>query len=181
MKITEEYAMHIARDAYFWGLPLVNVYNKRLAAAKSTQLAYAGPVPSAPLNRLVMLTDYVAADERIVACPNQDVAYGGGSVSLELTPVVIQVPDFGDRFWVYQAVDTMFLEKTWRPHPKLCDFTRGYSTRGDSARARVSGIKRSNLMRGWVNRDSGSFRSVTRIIGTLRRDECIADLVQRNA
>ena len=85
MKITEEYAMHIARDAYFWGWPLVNVYNKRLAAAKSTQLAYAGPVPSAPLNRLVMLTDYVAANERIVACPNQDVAYGGGSVGLELT------------------------------------------------------------------------------------------------
>ena len=106
VKITEEYAMHIARDAYFWGWPLVNVYNKRLAAARSTQLAYAGPVPSAPLNRLVMLTDYVAADERIVACPNQDVAYGGGSVGLELTPVVIQVPDFGDRFGVYQAVDT---------------------------------------------------------------------------
>ena len=105
VKITEEYARHVARDAYFWGWPLVNVYNKRLAAAKSTQLAYAGPVPSAPLNRLVMLTDYVAADERIVACPNQDV-YGGGSVGLELTPVVIQVPDFGDRFWVYQAVDT---------------------------------------------------------------------------
>ena len=44
-----------------------------------------------------MLTDYVAADERIVACPNQDVAYGGGSVGLELSPVVLQVPDFGTR------------------------------------------------------------------------------------
>ena len=52
-----------------------------------------------------MLTDYVAADERIVACPNQDVVYGGGSLGLEKTPVVIQVPDFGDRFWVYQAAD----------------------------------------------------------------------------
>ena len=52
-----------------------------------------------------MLTDYVAAEERIVACPNQDVVYGGGSLGLEQSPVVIQVPDFGDRFWVYQAVD----------------------------------------------------------------------------
>ena len=78
VKITEENAMHMARDAYFWGWPLVNVYNKRLAAAKSTQLAYAGPVPSASLNRLVMLTDYVAADERIILVPeDQDVAYGG--------------------------------------------------------------------------------------------------------
>ena len=75
------------------------------AAEQSKELAYAGPVPAAPLNRLVMLTDYVAADERIVACPNQDVVYGGGSLGLDQSPVVIQVPDFGERFWVYQVVD----------------------------------------------------------------------------
>src|SRR5688572_3877758 len=103
VKITEEYARHVARDAFFWAWPLVNVYNKRLAAEKSKELAYAGPVPSAPLNRIVMLTDYVAAEERIVACPNQDLVYGGGSLGLDQSPVVIQAPDFGDRFWVYQA------------------------------------------------------------------------------
>jgi len=53
-----------------------------------------------------MLTDYVAPEERIVACPNQDVVYGGGSLALEQSAVVVQVPDFGDRFWVFQAVDT---------------------------------------------------------------------------
>jgi hypothetical protein len=105
VKITKEYAKHVARDAFFWAWPLVNVYNKRLGAEQSTELAYAGPVPAAPLNRIVMLMDYVAADERIVACPNQDVVYGGGSLGLERSPVVVQVPDFGDRFWVYQAVD----------------------------------------------------------------------------
>jgi hypothetical protein len=47
----------------------------------------------------------VAPDERSVACPNQDVVYGVGSLALDLSPVVIQVPDFGDRFWVYQIVD----------------------------------------------------------------------------
>jgi hypothetical protein len=52
-----------------------------------------------------MLTDYVAPDERLVACPNQDVVYGAGALALDLSPVVVQVPDFGDRFWVYQAVD----------------------------------------------------------------------------
>lgn len=105
VKITEEYAKHVARDAFFWAWPLINIYNKRLVAEKSKELAYAGPVPAAPLNRIVMLTDYVAPDERIVACPNQDVVYGGGSLGLEKSPVVIQAPDFGDRFWVYQAVD----------------------------------------------------------------------------
>jgi hypothetical protein len=105
VKITKEYAKHVARDAFFWAWPLVDIYNRRLQAEKSKELAYAGPVAAAPLNRIVMLTDYIAPDERIVACPNQDVAYGVGSLGLEKSPVVIQVPDFGDRFWVYQAVD----------------------------------------------------------------------------
>ena len=60
----------------------------------------------APLNRLTMLTDYIAPEERLVACPNQDVVYGAGLLALDTSPVVIQVPDFGDRFWVYQVVDT---------------------------------------------------------------------------
>src|SRR5262245_36779714 len=105
VKITEDYAKLVARDAFFWAWPLVNIYNKRRSAEQSKELAYAGPVPAAPLNRLVMLTDYVASDERLVACPNQDVAYGGGSLGLDRSSVVIQVPDFGDRFWVYQVVD----------------------------------------------------------------------------
>jgi hypothetical protein len=60
---------------------------------------------AAPLNRLGMLTDYIDPSERIVACPNQDVAYGAGILALDQSPVVIQVPDFSSRFWVYQIVD----------------------------------------------------------------------------
>jgi hypothetical protein len=105
VKFTEEYARHVARDTFFWAWPMINVFNKRRAAEAAKGLAYAGPVPAAPLNRLVMLTDYVAAGERVVACPDQDVVYGGGSIGLDQSHVVIQVPDFGDRFWMYQAVD----------------------------------------------------------------------------
>ena len=106
VKITEEYAKLVGRDAYFWAWPLAGVYNRRLGAAANTEIAYAGPLPAAPLNRLAMLTDYVAPEERLVACPNQDVVYGGGSLALEQSAVVMQVPDFGDRFWVYQVTDT---------------------------------------------------------------------------
>jgi hypothetical protein len=52
-----------------------------------------------------MLSDYIAPEQRLNPCPNQDVVYGVGVLALDLSPVVIQVPDFGDRFWVYQAVD----------------------------------------------------------------------------
>jgi hypothetical protein len=104
-KITEEYATLVARDAYFWAWPLVNLYSRRLATAKVPQIVMAGPLPAAPLNRLGMLTDYIEPGERGVACPNQDVVYGTGSLALDASPVVIQVPDFGNRFWVYQVVD----------------------------------------------------------------------------
>jgi hypothetical protein len=105
VKITEEYAKLVARDAYFWAWPMVNIYNRRQAFKDVKDFVMAGPVPTAPLNRVAMLTDYISPDERIVACPNQDVVYGAGSIALDVSPVVIQVPDFGNRFWVYQVVD----------------------------------------------------------------------------
>lgn len=68
-------------------------------------MAYVGPLPQSPLNTFAMLTDYIAPEQRSVACPNQDVVYGAGFAALDISPVVVQVPDFGDRFWVYQIVD----------------------------------------------------------------------------
>jgi hypothetical protein len=105
VKITEAYAAHVARDAFFWAWPLVNMYNRRLAFSKMTEQRYVGPLLEAPLNRLTMLMDYVDPEERNVACPNQDVVYGLGMIALDVSPVVVQVPDFGDRFWIYQIVD----------------------------------------------------------------------------
>ncbi len=105
VKITEAYARHVGRDAYFWAWPMVNIYNRRLHFGAIKKTVRAGPLMQAPLNQLAMLTDYVSPEERSVACPNQDVVYGIGSLALDISPVVVQVPDFGDRFWVYQVVD----------------------------------------------------------------------------
>jgi hypothetical protein len=105
IKITNAYAALVAQDVYFWAWPMVNVYNRRLYFSKITQHQYMGPSPQAPVNHFTMLTDYSSPDQRNVACANQDVVYGMGALGLDLSPVVIQVPDFGDRFWVYQIVD----------------------------------------------------------------------------
>ena len=93
VKITEEYAKHIARDTYFWGWQLVNIFNRRQAFKDVKEIFMAGPVPTAPLNQFAMLTDYITPDQRLVACPNRDVVYGAGSLALDVTPVIIQVPD----------------------------------------------------------------------------------------
>jgi hypothetical protein len=46
-----------------------------------------------------MLTGYIAPDQHFIACPNQDVTYGAGFFDLDQGQAVIQVPDFGNRFW----------------------------------------------------------------------------------
>jgi hypothetical protein len=106
VKITEAFARMVARDAYFWAWPMINIYNRRLAFREAPRPGLMnGVLPFAPLNMMSMLHDYIEPEQRWVACPNQDVVYGAGIAALDETSVVVQVPDFGDRFWVYQIVD----------------------------------------------------------------------------
>lgn len=101
-----EYAKSVARMAYIWGWPLINMINRN---AKITQAPYPGllngVLPAAPRGQVGMLHDYIDPAETFVTCPNQDVTYGLGFFSLDEEPVVAQVPDFGDRFWVYSLYD----------------------------------------------------------------------------
>jgi hypothetical protein len=100
------YVRAVARSAYIWGWPMVNMLNRR---ARITQAPHpgllGGVLPAAPRGQIGMLHDYIEPSQRFIACPNQDVVYGLGFFDLDTEPVVVQVPDFGDRFWVYAAYD----------------------------------------------------------------------------
>jgi len=100
------YVKAIARAAYIWGWPMVNMMNRRAAITKAPQPGHLnGVLPAAPRGQIAMLSDYIDPAETFVTCPNQDVVYGLGFFDLDTEPVVIQVPDFGDRFWVYALYD----------------------------------------------------------------------------
>lgn len=104
--VSPEYAAAIGRFAYIWGWPLVNMHNRHALFGTAPHAGLLGGVlPVAPVGEIAMLSDYVAPEQRFIASPNQDVVYGAGFLSLDKQPVVIQVPDFGDRFWVYQIGD----------------------------------------------------------------------------
>jgi hypothetical protein len=99
----KDYVKAVGGLMYIWGWPLVNLHNRRLIFSKVPEYGLGdGVLPLAPLNRLTMLTDYIKPEERSVATPNQDTVYGFGLLSLDQGPVVFQIPDFGDRFWIYQ-------------------------------------------------------------------------------
>ena len=105
-RMTGDYIRSVARLAYLWGWPLVNMHNRLSIMEKLPGPGLlAGVVPAASPGSVGMLHDYITPDERLVACPNQDVVYGFGVIDGRRGPSVVQVPDFGDRFWVYQAVD----------------------------------------------------------------------------
>lgn len=106
MQMHPEYVKTIGRMAYVWGWPLVNQFNRRAAITQAPQPALLnGVLPVSPRGHLAMLSDYIDPAETFVTCPNQDVVYGLGFFSLDTEPVVLQVPDFGTRFWVYALYD----------------------------------------------------------------------------
>ena len=100
------YAKAVAQMAYIWGWPIINMINRRAAITQAPQPGHLnGVLPAAPRGQIAMLADYIEPSETFVTCPNQDVVYGLGFFSLDEEPVVIQVPDFGGRFWVYALYD----------------------------------------------------------------------------
>jgi hypothetical protein len=104
--MTKAYVQMVGRMAYVWGWPLVYVSNQRTELTKVPEPGLlAGALPIAPMNQLTMLTGYISPAETFIGDPNQDVVYGVGFLSLEKEPVVVQVPEFGDRFWTIPVYD----------------------------------------------------------------------------
>ena len=100
IKITEQYARMVARDAYFWAWPMVNIYNRRLAFKQAPEVGLMnGVLPFAPLNRFVDVARLHPAGAALGSQPGRGLRWA--IAAFDETPVVGQVPDFGDRFWVY--------------------------------------------------------------------------------
>ncbi|HEX2447982.1 MAG TPA: DUF1254 domain-containing protein [Methyloceanibacter sp.] len=106
-KLTPEFVQAVGRFACLWAWPLVNVYNRYWTQdwVKIRTYLVGGVAPVAPINRLGMLVGYNQPGQRYITCPSQDLIYGFGVLDLSRDAVVLQVPDFGTRFFVFQATD----------------------------------------------------------------------------
>lgn len=106
VNLPEGYVRAMAQFAYAWAWPMVNQSSRRALITQAPRIGLnGGIVPVAPRGRIAMLVDYIRPEEEFVTCPNQDVVYGNGYFTLDEEPVVAQVPNFGDRFWVYALYD----------------------------------------------------------------------------
>jgi hypothetical protein len=105
-RLTPDYVRLVGRFAYVFAWPMVNVFNRYTAFKRVIRPRLIGGIaPIAPINHLCMQHDYINSRQRYITCPSQDLVYGFGILDLAREPVVLQVPDFGTRFFVYQATD----------------------------------------------------------------------------
>ena len=105
-RLGPDFVREIGRFAYLWAWPMVNVHNRFTSLRRiGRPILIGGIAPVAPINHLAMLHDYIGPRQRYITCPSQDLIYGFGIFDLGREPVVVQVPDFGKRYWVYQATD----------------------------------------------------------------------------
>lgn len=99
--ISAEEARETAREAFVFGLPLVYI---------ATQLDVASHVAKAeqsraPLNQFAHFREFPDASNKTIVGLNVDTLYSAASLDVAPEPLVLSVPEMGDRFWIMQLID----------------------------------------------------------------------------
>lgn len=101
----EEWAYSVGLQAYIWGYPLVDHYNRFIIQSEKPALAIGtiqgkDAAPVGTINHICFLSNFTTPLERFIGAPNQDVLYGNTYFDLTDEPVVLRIPDMGDRYWI---------------------------------------------------------------------------------
>jgi hypothetical protein len=99
--ITASEAKTLAKEAYLFGMPLVFIekqvdYNTHTTKVEKTK---------APVNQFIHYRAFVDASDRSVVGFNVDNLYSLANLDLGKEPVVLSIPDMGNRFWLMQLID----------------------------------------------------------------------------
>src|SRR5262245_27236209 len=100
-KLTADDARTLARDAWVFGMPLVYIEKQIDALTRTTK-------PDghfAPINQFAHYREFPDASNRTVVGFNVDTLYSLAQLDLSNTPIVLSIPDMGNRFWLMQLVD----------------------------------------------------------------------------
>jgi len=94
-------ARTLARDAWVFGMPLVYV-EKQIDLTTQVPKPHG---PLAPINQFALYREFPDATNRTVVGLNVDTLYALASFDLSPGPLVLSVPEIGDRFWIMQIID----------------------------------------------------------------------------
>jgi hypothetical protein len=93
----------IAEEAYVFGFPLV-----LMDVTQRVITAVARPDPSqqkAPINQFLHLQRFPDASFTTVVSPNADTLYSAASLDVSKEPIVLSVPEMGDRYYLMPLLD----------------------------------------------------------------------------
>lgn len=89
----------VATQAYLYGMPLVGMYELLHAQVLDA------PTRTAGFNEFAHTTQLASAATNFIPAPNNDTVYSRAWLDLRGGPVLIDVPDTGDRYYTIQVLD----------------------------------------------------------------------------
>jgi hypothetical protein len=156
---TPEEAAELGKQAYVYGLPLLEVARVR---KEQTSVACPTAAGNAPVNTFANAKHFPSPDDRTVVAPNTDTLYSISHLDLGHGPIVLSHPNMGNRYFSFQLLD---------PYTNVIDFVGSRTTGSKAGKFAI----RWNEKRGHVPKGMPVIKSKYRrvwIIGrTLATDE----------
>jgi len=104
----ENWAYSLGIQAYIYGLPLKVFDRERRLRLNQKKLAYVMAkqiCPCAPMNTFGHMTKLATSADNLPYTPNNDTIYSGILLELKDEPIIVTLPDVGDRYWSAQIAD----------------------------------------------------------------------------
>src|SRR5262245_16146842 len=101
MKLGKEEALAIGEDAYVFGYPLVlmDITRSVMTAVPKVEER------KAPINQFLHLGTFPDPTFTDVVSPNADTLYSTASIDLTNEPIILSVPEMGNRYYLMQMMD----------------------------------------------------------------------------
>ena len=99
--LTPGQAKALAEDAYVFGFPLVYIETQIEVLTHVTKPEGA----RSPINQFAHYREFPDAANKTVVGLNVDTLYSLAQLDLSQEPLVLSVPQMGERFWIMQLVD----------------------------------------------------------------------------
>jgi hypothetical protein len=99
---TAEQAEQLGRQAYDYGIPLLEILRVR---HEQTSVRCPDTRGNAPVNSFSHAGGFARPEDRTVVAPNTDTLYSIAHLDLGKGPVVLRHPDMGKRFFDFELVD----------------------------------------------------------------------------
>ncbi len=105
--------LQLVKEAYVYGYPVEQCYRMYIVPQNNfgetkrlyNHFAYAGKLASAAPDNTVKIAAYKSTRNRGGAGPNNDTPYFGSLLDLSGEPVVLSIPDFGNRYFSFQFIN----------------------------------------------------------------------------